>query len=502
MTADLIVAIDQGTTSSRGVIVDADGQFVHVAQREIPQQYLQPGWVNQRAEDLIDITIDVTRAVIDRLGDDADRLAAIGITNQRETTVLWDRQTGEPVAPAIVWQSRQSAGIVADLVKRGLRDQIQAETGLVPDAYFSATKIAWLLEHDAGLRRRANDGEICFGTVDSWLIWHLTGGKRHVTDISNASRTMVFDIHRGAWSDDLLAELRIPAAMLPEVVSNVGDFGTADARWFGRELPIRGSAGDQQSALFGQACFASGQAKNTYGTGSFLLMQTGQEPMTSTHDLLTTVAWEMRGTRSFALEGAVFVTGSAVQWLRDGLGMIESAADIEALAASVEDTGGVAFVPALSGLGAPWWDAEARGTMTGITRGTTAAHIARATLEAIAMQSRDVLTCMEQDSGIALEELRVDGGASANDLLMQMQADVLGVPVIRPANIETTVLGAAYLAGIGSGVWAGQDDVRASWSIDRRFEPHISESERADRIALWQDAVGRARSVRQEYAGK
>ncbi|HWV25530.1 MAG TPA: glycerol kinase GlpK, partial [Thermomicrobiales bacterium] len=418
----------------------------------------------------------------------------IGITNQRETTVLWDRQTGEPVAPAIVWQSRQTADIIRDINARGMADRYQAITGLVPDAYFSASKIAWLLDRDANLRRRAEAGDICFGTIDSWLIWHLTGGKRHITDMSNASRTMLFDIRKQAWCAELLADLRIPAAILPEVVPNSGELAITDPSVFGAGIPIAGSAGDQQSALFGQACFQPGEAKNTYGTGSFLLMQTGEEARASTCNLLTTIAWNIDGRTEYALEGAIFVTGAAVQWLRDGLGIIRHASEVEALAASVGDTGGVSFVPALSGMGAPYWDADARGTITGISRGTTSAHIARATLEAIAMQSRDVLKAMESDSGIGLAELRVDGGAAQNDLLMQMQADVLGVPVVRPKNVETTVLGAAYLAGMGVGIWTDREDVRTSWEIDRRFEPKIDAAERSLRIEQWQDAVGRARS--------
>ena len=490
----LILAIDQGTTSSRAVLVDRAGRFVAVAQREIDQLYPRPGWVNQDPEHIWEVTLDVARRVVGEVEGGIRRVAAIGITNQRETTVLWDRRTGAPVAPAIVWQSRQTASLVEAIGQRGMAGRYQEISGLIPDAYFSATKIAWLLDQDAELRRRAEAGEICFGTIDSWLIWKLSGGACHVADISNASRTMLYDIRRHAWSDELLADLGIPKDMLPRVVPNAGELAVADPSVFGTAVPIAGSAGDQQAALFGQACFRPGEAKNTYGTGSFLLMQTGPEPRRSGHRLLTTIAWTCEGTTEYALEGSIFVTGAAVQWLRDGLGIIRQAADVEPLAASVPDTGGVAFVPALAGLGAPHWDAEARGTIVGITRGTTAAHIARATLEAIAMQSRDVLEAMQADAGIRLEELRVDGGAAQNDLLMQIQADVLGVPVVRPKNVETTVLGAAYLAGIGCGVWADREAVRASWEIDRRFEPRIGEAERAGRVALWQDAISRARS--------
>jgi len=490
----LILAIDQGTTSSRAVLVNSTGRFVDVAQQEIEQIYPRPGWVNQDAEHIWDVTLRVTRQVVGRLEGGIGRIAAIGITNQRETTVLWERATGKPVAPAIVWQSRQTAPLVEAIEQRGMAETYQRITGLIPDAYFSATKIAWLLDHDPELRGRAEAGEICFGTIDSWLIWKLSGGARHVVDASNASRTMLFDIRSQTWCDELLRDLGIPQAILPEVVANAGELATTDPAVLGAAIPISGSAGDQQAALFGQACFRPGEAKNTYGTGSFLLMETGREAMTSCHRLLTTIAWNCEGATEYALEGSIFVTGAAVQWLRDGLGIIKQAADIEPLAASVPDTAGVAFVPALSGLGAPHWDADARGTITGITRGTTAAHIARATLEAIALQSRDVLHAMEADAEIRLEELRVDGGAAQNDLLMQIQADLLGVPVVRPKNVETTVLGAAYLAGIGCGLWAGREDVRASWEIDRRFEPRITDRERADRIALWQDAVERARS--------
>lgn len=498
MTPQFILAIDQGTTSSRAVIVNRNGQFVDMAQEEITQIYPQSGWVNHDAGNIRDVTMRVARAVVDRLPGGAADIAAIGITNQRETTILWDRHSGEPVGPAIVWQSRQTAPLVHALEARGMADTYQRLTGLVPDAYFSATKIAWLLDREPELRRRAEAGEIAFGTVDSWLVWLLSGGGRHVIDASNAARTMLMDIRAGAWSQELLDDLAIPAAILPKIVPNAGEIAVADASWFGREIPITGSAGDQHAALFGQACFNAGEAKNTYGTGSFLLMQTGETARPSRNRMLTTIAWTIDGVTDYALEGAVFVTGAAVQWLRDGLGVIRSAAEIEALASSVPDTGGVTFVPALSGLGAPWWDAEARGTITGISRGTTTAHLARATLEAIAMQSRDVLTAMAQDSGSALTELRVDGGASANNLLMQMQADLLGVPVVRPKNVETTVLGAAYLAGLGAGIWPSRDDVRQSWQIDRRFEPVITEQERASRIAMWEDAVGRCLSNHHE----
>ncbi|CAA9568138.1 MAG: Glycerol kinase [uncultured Thermomicrobiales bacterium] len=487
-----ILAIDQGTTSSRAMLVDESGTVVAAEQREIEQIYPRPGWVNQDATHIWDVTREVIERVLDASGTAVDDIAAIGITNQRETTILWDRKTGQPVAPAIVWQSRQTSPLIEKIAQRGMTDVYQRITGLVPDAYFSATKIAWLLDQDAGLRRRAEDGELLAGTVDSWLIWNLSGGAEHVTDYSNASRTMLYDIRALAWSNALLDDLRIPRSLLPEVRGSSAILAETDPSLFGRAIPIAGVAGDQHAALFGQACFAPGEAKNTYGTGSFLLMQTGEEAMASTHRLLTTIAWGIEDRVEYALEGAIFVTGAAVQWLRDGLGIIRGAADVEALSASVPDSGGVAFVPALAGLGAPYWDAAARGTITGLTRGSTAAHLARATLEAIAFQSRDVLDAMQADSGIVLAELRVDGGASRNDLLMQIQANVLGVPVVRPKNIETTALGAAYLAGLGAGVWRDRNEVRGAWEVDRRFEPTWSEDERASRYAAWQAAVGRA----------
>ncbi len=490
----VILAIDQGTTSSRAVIFDRQGRPLGSAQQETRQQYRQPGWVEQDAGEIIEVTFAMVRRVLEETGIGVEQVASIGLTNQRETTVLWDRMTGEPVAPAIVWQSRQTGPLVAEIHERGMAETYQRITGLVPDAYFSATKIAWLLREHPDLRERAERAELAFGTVDSWLFWHLSGGTQHVTDYSNASRTMLYDIHELEWSQPLLDDLEIPRGILPEVRGNSEILFESDPRLFGRAVPVGGVAGDQQSAMFGQACFTQGEAKNTYGTGSFLLMQTGAEATISSHQLLTTIAWGIDGTVEYALEGAIFVTGAAVQWLRDGLGIIERAADVEALAGSVESSDGVVFVPALAGLGAPYWDQDARGTLTGITRGTTAAHIARATLEAIAFQTRDVIDAMEADAGIALEELRVDGGASANDLLMQIQADVLGKPVVRPKNVETTVLGAAYLSGLASGVWESREDVRESWEIDRRFEPRWGDDQR-QAAWRWQDAVARSRSV-------
>lgn len=495
-TPDLILALDQGTTSSRAILFDRAGEIVASAQRATTQHFPKPGWVNQDAREIWTTTLEVGREAISRSGGDTGRIAAIGIANQRETTILWDRASGGPVAPAIVWQSRQTAEMVEALVARGLTDTIQQTTGLVPDAYFSATKIAWLLDKDSELRRRAEAGDIAFGTVDSWLIWNLSGGRVHATDASNAARTMVYDIRRRDWSADLLSELAIPAGMMPEVRPNQAMHVEVESDVFGIPLVVMGAAGDQQAALFGQACFEPGQAKNTYGTGSFVLLNTGEQPTTSRHQLLTTVAWMVDSRTTYALEGAIFNTGSAVQWLRDGLGIIPTAPDVESLAASVDDSGGVAFVPALTGLGSPHWDPDARGTITGITRGTTSAHLARATLESIAFQTRDVVDAMVRDAGVPLKELRVDGGGAANNLLLQIQADILGVPVVRSRQLETTALGAAYLAGLGAGLWQDQADVATQWGADRRFEPAISEADRDRAYARWQDAVQRSRGWR------
>jgi len=490
--ADLVLALDQGTTSSRAILFDRKGTPLHAAQTETVQRFPQPGWVNQDASEIWQTTLDVARQVIADASLDASRIAAIGIANQRETTILWDRATGHPVAPAIVWQSRQSAPLVAAIAERGMSDTYQSITGLVPDAYFSATKLAWLLDENRELRRRAEAGELLFGTVDSWLLWKLSGGKAHLTDASNASRTMLYDIRRQEWSAKLLSDLSIPASMLPTVKDNSGHLIESVSDLFGGSIPVMGAAGDQQAALFGQACFEPGQAKNTYGTGSFLLLHTGTEAKPSAHRLLTTIAWRIDGVTEYALEGAIFVTGAAVQWLRDGLGLIQTSEEVEALAGSVADSGGLVFVPALTGLGSPDWDSQARGTIIGITRGTTSAHIARATLEAIAFQSRDILDAMSADAEIALTELRVDGGAARNDLLMQIQADLLGVPVVRPSVVETTALGAAYLAGLASGLWSSRDEVARHWYVERRFEPTMAADERDQRHAQWRRAVDRS----------
>lgn len=491
-----VLSIDQGTTSSRAIVFDRSGHARGSAQAAVTPVYPHPGWVNQDAEELWQVTLTVARDAISRTGIAPGQIAGIGIANQRETTILWDRQSGKPVAPAIVWQSRQSAALVDAIIARGMADTYQARTGLVPDAYFSATKIAWLLEHEPELRARADQGALAFGTVDSWLIWNLTGGRGHITDFANASRTMLFDIRSGRWDEELLADLRIPGAILPEVVENSVVVAETAPALFGTAIPVAGIAGDQQAALVGQVCFRPGEAKNTYGTGSFLLMNTGEQAVASRCKLLTTIGWQIGNRRVFALEGAVFVTGSAVQWLRDGLGLISNAQEIETLAGSVSDSGGVVFVPALAGLGAPFWDQDARGVITGITRGTTAAHLARATLEAIAFQARDVLDAMANDSGVQLSQLRVDGGAVANDLLMQIQADVLGVPVVRPVMTETTALGAAYLAGLATGVWSDLDEIRGQWREDRRFEPSIKVGQRDDAYARWREAVSRTLSRR------
>lgn len=488
-----ILALDQGTTSSRAIVFDRHARQVSSAQQPTTQSFPYPGWVNQDAAEIWATTRNTAlRAIRDeRL--QSSEIAAIGITNQRETLIVWDRKTSLPVQPAIVWQSRQSLPQVEALLARGKGPIYTTKTGLVPDAYFTASKIAWLFEEFPDLQARAEAGEILAGTVDSWLIWNLTGGAVHATDVTNASRTMLFDIHEMSWSPELLADLNIPLAMLPRVLPSAGDFGVTHPSLFGAEVPIRGVAGDQQAALFGQTCFASGEAKNTYGTGSFLLMNTGTEARESRNQLLSTVAWQIGPDVTYALEGSVFVSGAAVQWLRDGLGIIDSSADVESLAASVPDAGGVVFVPALTGLGAPRWDPAARGTIVGITRGTTRGHLARATLEAIAMQVRDVTQAMAADSGIELSALRVDGGASRNDLLMQMQADLLGVPVLRSASAESTAVGAAFLAGLGIGSWANLEQLSNLWAIDRVFEPSLGAHEREARYALWQEAVARSR---------
>jgi glycerol kinase len=485
-----VLALDQGTTSSRSVLFDHEGRIVAVAQREFAQHYPQPGWVEHDANEIWVSQASTIAEVLARAEVDAGELAAVGITNQRETVVLWDRATGHPIAPAIVWQDRRTAARCDALRAAGHEALVAARTGLLLDPYFSGTKLAWLLDHVPGARARAERGELCFGTVDSWLAWKLSGGQAHVTDASNASRTLLMNLE-GGWDADMLALFGIPVACLPRVLASSSRTGIV-ARIEGHEVPLTGIAGDQQAALFGQTCFRPGMAKNTYGTGCFMLMNTGNRPLRSRHRLLTTVAWDV-GERSYALEGSVFVGGAVVQWLRDGLGLIERSADVEALAASVPDSGGVLLVPAFTGLGSPHWDAYARGTLLGITRGTQRGHIARAALEAIAFQSAELLSAMQSDASQPLIELRVDGGATVNDLLMQFQADLLGVPVVRPRVTETTALGAAYLAGLATGFWSSPEALAAGWQAERVFEPSISRDQAGDLMRRWSRAVERAR---------
>jgi glycerol kinase len=495
---DYILSIDQGTTSSRAVVFDRAGQVVAMAQREFAQHFPQPGWVEHDARDIWQSQLAVMQQAMAGANIQASQLRAMGITNQRETTVLWDRATGEPVAPAIVWQDRRTAMYCDGLRAAGHGPKIARKTGLVLDAYFSGTKLAWLLDHVPGARARAEQGELAFGTIDSWLVWQLTGGRVHATDASNASRTLLFNLKTGAWDPELLALLKIPAAVLPQVLPSCGIVAETDAHWLGASVSIAGWAGDQQAALFGQACFAPGMAKNTYGTGCFMLMNTGDQPVASHHQLLSTVAWQgpssSKRPMAYALEGSVFMAGATVQWLRDGLQIIDRAADVEALAASVPDTGDVFLVPAFAGLGTPDWDGQARGTLVGMTRGTGRAHIARAALEAIALQTADVFHAMAADSGLALSELRVDGGASRNNLLMQIQANVLGVPVVRSRVTETTALGAASLAGLATGFWSGAEEISALWQEECRFEPEWGAAQRQQFSARWREAVSRSRS--------
>ena len=489
-----ILAIDQGTTGTTVLVFDHAGRVCGRATAEFPQYYPQPGWVEHDADEIWQSVCRTVAAALQDAGIAAAALHAIGITNQRETTVLWHRRTGRPVGRAIVWQDRRTAGLCRELKQEGLEPDWQARTGLLIDPYFSATKIAWMLEHQEGLREQAAAGDIAFGTIDSWLAWNLTGGALHITDITNASRTLLFNIHDCRWDPAILARLDIPQALLPTVVPSSACYGHTDpATFFGQSIPVAGIAGDQQAALFGQACHRRGLAKNTYGTGSFILLNTGTEPVASRERLLTTVAWQLgEEPVEYAMEGSIFVTGAAVQWLRDGLGIITTAAETESLALSVPDTGGVCFVPALTGMGAPYWNPDARGLITGLTRGTTRAHLVRATLESIAFQSADVMAVMCRDAGMALEELRADGGASANAFLMQFQADLLGVPVDVPAISETTALGAAYLAGLGSGFWADRDELGRQWKLARRYEPQMGDSERTGHLSRWQRAVSLA----------
>jgi glycerol kinase len=485
------MALDQGTTSSRAILFDEGCSIVAVDQHEFTQHFPKPGWVEHDPDEIWESQLRAARGVLEKARVAASDVAAIGITNQRETALVWDRATGRPVHRAIVWQSRQTAPICDELRARGLEDEVRARTGLVIDAYFSGTKVRFILDAVDGAQARAERGELAFGTVDSWLLHRLTQGRVHATEYSNASRTMLYDIHELRWDDGLLEALRIPHAMLPEVRDSSGIFGVADPEWLGAEIPVAGIAGDQQAALFGQRCTEPGRAKNTYGTGCFLLMNTGRTAPVSQTGLVTTIAWGLGGEVEYALEGSIFVTGSAVQWLRDGLGLIDDAAESEAAARSVDDTGGVYLVPAFTGLGAPYWDERARGVMVGLTRGTTREHVIRATLESIAYQTRDVVECVQRDAGLALSSLRVDGGAAANDFLMQFQSDVLGVPVERPAVLEVTALGAAALAGLATGVVGEGDDLASTGGITT-FEPALEPSRRDALYAGWKRAVERS----------
>ena len=477
---------------------DEAGSVLGLAQRETTQIYPQPGWVEQDPLEIWRSQLDCAREALAAAGVTAAQVGAIGITNQRETTVVWNRRSGEPVCNAIVWQDRRTAAFCDRLKSDGLEALFTGRTGLVLDAYFSGTKLRWILDHVAGARARAEAGDLCFGTVDSWLIWNLTGGRRHVTDASNASRTLLYNIHNGDWDDKLLGLLGVPRGTLPEVVTSSGVVAQTEAGLFGAAIPVAGIAGDQQAALFGQRCVAPGMVKNTYGTGCFMLMHTGDRAVASHKGLLTTVAWRIDGKREFALEGSVFIAGAAVQWLRDGLGVIKTSAEVEQLASSVPDNGGVYMVPAFAGLGAPHWDPYARGTILGLTRGSTAAHLARATLESIAYQTADILEAMQVDSAVALRELRVDGGAARSNLLMQFQADILNVPVVRPVLLESTALGAAYLAGLGVGYWRDGAQIDAQWKAERVFEPRMDSAERDRRRARWHRAVACAKGWAQE----
>ncbi len=490
--AQYIMALDAGTTSNRCILFDQQGRICSAAQKEFTQLFPQPGWVEHNAHELWATQLGVAAEAMGKIGATAADIAAIGITNQRETTIVWDKATGEPVCNAIVWQCRRTSAYCDQLRNQGLTETIRQKTGLVLDAYFSGTKLKWILDNIPGARQRAERGELLFGTVETWLIWKLTGGRVHVTDYSNASRTMLFNINTLAWDQDILDLLDIPASLLPTPLPSSQVYGVTDPSFLGGAIPIAGAAGDQQAALFGQTCFAPGQAKNTYGTGCFLLMNTGTAPVFSHNGLVTTVAWGLDGAVSYALEGSIFVAGAAIQWLRDELRLIDSAADSEYHAGKVRDTNGCYVVPAFTGLGAPYWDQYARGAIVGLTRGVNKNHIIRATLESIAYQVGDVLEAMRADSGIALTELKVDGGASANNVLMQLQADILQTVVHRPQCVETTALGAAYLAGLAVGYWSGTDDVLRNWAVDRTFTPSISRQKRDGMVQGWHRAVSRS----------
>ena len=497
--ADHILSLDQGTTSSRAIVFDRRGRPAAVTQQEFPQIYPQPGWVEHDPQAIWSTQLETARQALAQAGLGAADMAAIGVTNQRETTLIWDRHSGEPIYNAIVWQCRRTAPLCDRLKAEGFDAVIRRKTGLVTDAYFSGTKVAWLLEHVEGARARAQRGELAFGTVDSYLLWRLSGGRLHLTDVSNASRTLLFNIHTLAWDDEILDHLGIPRALLPEVTPSSAVYGESEPDLFGGPILLAANAGDQQAATFGQACFKPGMAKNTYGTGCFLLLNTAGQAVDSASGLLTTVGWTLGATAepTYCLEGSVFIAGAAVQWLRDGLGLIRASGEVEALAASVPDNGGVYMVPAFVGLGAPHWDPYARGTVLGLTRGSTAGHLARATLESIAYQTRDVLDAMRRDAGLDLQALRADGGAARNDLLMQFQADLLGVPVQRPVVSETTALGAAYLAGLAVGTWASTEEIATQWVLDAEYTPRMSADQRERLYSRWQRAVARAREWEQ-----
>ncbi len=487
-----VMALDAGTTSSRCILFNKKGEMVSVAQKEFTQHFPKPGWVEHDANEIWSTQLGVVVEAVLKAGATADDIAAIGITNQRETTIVWDKATGEPVYHAIVWQCRRTSEYCDSLKEKGLVETFRRKTGLVIDAYFSGTKLKWILDHVPGARERAEKGELLFGTVETWLIWKLTKGRVHVTDYSNASRTMLFNINTLEWDDEILAELDIPKCMLPEVKASSCVYGESDSQFFGKPIAIGGAAGDQQAALFGQTCFEPGEAKNTYGTGCFMLMNTGEKPVFSANGLVTTIAWGLDGKVEYALEGSIFVAGAAIQWLRDELRLIEKASDSEALAQSVPDTNGCYVVPAFTGLGAPYWDQYARGAIVGLTRGVNRNHIVRATLDSLCYQTNDVLKAMEADSGIKLAALKVDGGACANNYLMQTQADIIDAPVLRPSCVETTAMGAAYLAGLAVGYWKDKDEVRVNWAIDRTFEPGIDEMKRNEMTSGWDKAVKRS----------
>ena len=487
--AKYVMALDAGTTSNRCILFNEKGEIVSLAQKEFTQYFPQPGWVEHDASEIWSTQLGVAVEAMSKVGADAEDIVAIGITNQRETVVVWDKETGEPICPAIVWQCRRTAEYCDSLKERGLTEMIRKKTGLIIDAYFSGTKIKWILEHVDGAAQRAEKGELLFGTIETWLIWKLTKGKAHVTDYSNASRTLLYNINTLEWDKDILEELDIPEAMLPQVKPSSCVYGVTDSSFFGGEIPIAGAAGDQQSALFGQTCFSEGDAKNTYGTGCFLLMNTGEKPVFSKNGLVTTIAWGLDGKVNYALEGSVFVAGAVIQWLRDELRLIDSAEDSEYMARKVKDTNGCYVVPAFTGLGAPYWDQYARGTIVGLTRGVNKCHIIRASLESMAYQVHDVIEAMQADSGIELNSLKVDGGASANNFIMQAQADMIQVPVKRPVCVETTAMGAAYLAGLAVGYWNNKDEIIENWNIDRVFQPQITKEERDRKTKGWKKAV-------------